>query len=357
MARSHFSKTLLVASAAGAGLAGWSVVRRFRRADLSGQVVLITGGSRGLGLLLAREFGREGCRIVICARDAEELKAAQEDLEMRGIEVLAIPCDVSNETEVGRLIDEATAWFGRVDTLVNNAGVIQVAPIQNMAVEDFEHALSVMFWGVLHPIMAVLPQMIERRAGRIVNITSIGGKVSVPHLLPYDCAKFAAVALSEGLRAELWNSGIRVTTIVPGLMRTGSHLNASFKGQREREFTWFGLSASLPLVSISAERAARQIVAAAKRGESERILSAPAHIIAWMHGLFPGATADLLGLINWLVLPKPSTRGVDASRGMELKREMNSSLFSLLTSFGESAAKRFQQYPGPAPDVERPRAA
>lgn len=100
--------------------------------------------------------------------------------------------------------------------------------------------------------------MRARRRGRIVNITSIGGKVGMPHLLPYTCAKFATVGLSEGLRAELGREGIRVTTIVPGLMRTGSHLKAMFRGQHEQEFTWFSLGASLPLVSMGAERAARQ---------------------------------------------------------------------------------------------------
>jgi short-subunit dehydrogenase len=105
--------------------------------------------------------------------------------------------------------------------LVNNAGVIQMGPVEDQSLEDFEEALGTMFYGVLMPIWSVLPQMISRGEGRIVNITSIGGKLSVPHLLPYNCAKFAAVGLSEGLRAELGRSKISVTTIVPGLMRTG----------------------------------------------------------------------------------------------------------------------------------------
>src|SRR5947207_4543781 len=196
------------------------------------------------------------------------------------------------------MVEEATMRFGRIDAVINNAGIIQVGPIETMTIEDFERAMAVNFWGVVYTTLAVLPSMLARRRGNIVNITSIGGKVSVPHLLPYSCAKFAAVGFSEGLRAELARDHIPVTTIVPGLMRTGGHLNALFKGDREAEFTWFSLGASLPGISMAAERAARQIVRAAKRGEAERILSLPANLLASFHGLLPGATAGLLRLVH-----------------------------------------------------------
>src|SRR6185503_4123757 len=122
---------------------------------------------------------------------------------------------------------------------------------------------------------AVLPEMRARREGRIVNITSIGGKISVPHLLPYSASKFALVGLSEGLRAELAKDGIVVTTICPGLMRTGSPRNATFKGQHRAEYAWFSIGDSLPVTAMSADRAARQILTACKRGEAEVVLSVP----------------------------------------------------------------------------------
>ena len=109
-----------------------------------------------------------------------------------------------------------------------------------------------------------------------MNVTSIGGKVAVPHLLPYDCAKFAAVALSEGLRAELARDGITVTTIAPGLMRTGSLLNAIFKGAEARGVHGVRGAGQSAFVSMDAERAAREIVEATRRGEAERILGLPA---------------------------------------------------------------------------------
>ena len=212
--RRQGQRTLL--ASAGLGWLAYKVLQWGRQENLYGQVALITGGSRGLGLALAREFARVGCRLVLAARDAQELARAQQDLVQRGTEVLAVPCDVTNQEQVRSIVDQAIQHFGRVDIVVNNAGIIQVGPMFTTTVEDFVSALDVMFWGALYPTLAVLPQMRARRSGHIVNITSIGGMVSVPHLLPYTCAKFAAVGLSEGLRAELGQEGIHVTTVVAG---------------------------------------------------------------------------------------------------------------------------------------------
>ena len=340
-------KLLAVAGGVGAAIAAGLVVRRLTMADLRGEVALITGGSRGLGFLLAREFARQGCRVTICARDGAELERARVDLERQGINVLAVQCDVTDQSQVESLVQKTKARFGRVDILVNNAGTIQVGPIESMTAQDFENAMRVMFWGMLYPTLAVLPDMLERRSGRIVNITSIGGKVSMPHLLPYGCAKFAAVGLSEGLRAELKGEGIRVTTIVPGLMRTGSFLNAFFKGRQEKEFRWFSLGAALPFISMDAKRAARQIVAATRRGEAERILSLPATMLALFHGRFPGLTADLLGWANRLLLPEAEGGRPEQVRGMDVRQRARGSVYRAFTRMGLSAAEKLNQYPGP----------
>ncbi|HSE83621.1 MAG TPA: SDR family NAD(P)-dependent oxidoreductase [Thermodesulfobacteriota bacterium] len=341
----EYSKKALFATAGfGLTILAGKLIQHLREVKLNGQAVLVTGGSKGLGLLLAREFAQEGCRIAICARDERELGQAQNDLSMYGKEILAIKCDVSDRLQVDHLIEETMNHFGGIDVLVNNAGIIQVGPVETMTLEDFEKALDVMFWGVLYPTLAVLPQMLRRKSGRIVNITSIGGKVSVPHLIPYCCAKFAAVALSEGLRSELCKKGVKVTTIVPGLMRTGSYFNALFKGKQEKEFTWFSLGSSLPFISMDAERAARQIVSAVKRGESERILSVPANLLAEFHGIFPGITSDILGLINRIMLPEADGIKDTATPGLEVYKRIQSSLLSALTTLGLSAARRFQHY-------------
>lgn len=334
--------------AAGVGLAGYGVYRllqRIREESLAGQVVLITGGSRGLGLLLAREFAREGCKLALCARDEYALARAQRDLLNRGArDVFTAICDVTDRHEVRNVINKVTRHYGRIDILVNNAGIIQVGPLDTLTERDFERALDVMFWGVLYPTMAVLPQMRERRCGRIVNITSIGGMVSVPHLLAYNCAKFAAVGLSQGLHAELGREGIRVSTIVPGTMRVGSHLNAHFRGQAKSEYEWFAIGASVPLLSVDGNRAARQIVKVAKRGQAFKVIGLPAQIVERLNGLFPGTMANVMSLVNRFLPQVAASRGIDDQVGHAAAQKVHSSLFQVLTRRGYFAAEQTNQF-------------
>jgi len=338
------NKTQKLLLGAGLALAGREAWSRLHEADLSGQIVLITGGSRGLGLALARQFAAHGCRLALCARDPAELERARQDLTGQGADLLTVPCDVRDRADVGRLVADVTQHFGRIDVLVNNAGIIQVGPVANMSVEDFEAALQSDFWGTLYPTLAVLPQMRGRRGGRIVNITSIGGKVSVPHLLPYSCAKFAAVGLSEGLRAELARENISVTTIAPGLMRTGSFGQALFKGRHDQEYAWFSVGDNLPGLSLSAERAARQIVRAIRRGEAERILGLPAALASRFHGLFPGATADLSALVNRLLPPPDEDGGGYTVRtGAQVQGRSPSAARDALNKASFAAAERLNE--------------
>ena len=237
---------LLAAIAAGGGYLAYNYFRRRPAIDLRGKVVLITGGSRGLGLATAREFGAHGAAIAFCARDKAELDRAREDLLARGLLSHTFVCDVTNRDQVKKMVSEVAELLGPIDILINNVGVIRVGPFADMNTEDFAQAMDVIL-GNAHTTMAVIPSMRARRQGNIVNITSLGGKVSIPHLLPYSCAKFATVALSEGLRAELAPMGIRVTTIVPGLLRTGSHLHADFKGRQSDEYAWFAAGAATDL--------------------------------------------------------------------------------------------------------------
>ena len=192
-----------IAALAGGAYVLKSIIGRFLEYDLNNKTVLIAGGSRGLGLVMAREFAREGSRLVLCARDEEELQEARADVEEFSAEVMTVSCDITNRQAVNEMIAVVNNRFGSVDVLVNNAGIIQVGPLEVMTMEDFENAMQSHFWGPLNTIMAVLPSMRQNKSGRIVNISSIGGKVSVPHLVPYSASKFALVGLSKGLRAEL----------------------------------------------------------------------------------------------------------------------------------------------------------
>ncbi|MDX6696302.1 MAG: hypothetical protein QOF02_3905 [Blastocatellia bacterium] len=335
---SERSKDALMWAAAGAGalVAARAAMRKWSEYDLRGKSVLITGGSRGLGLVLAREFAREGARVAICARDVEELNRARVDLAERGAQALAVPCDVRERAQVNELVNVVRDHFGQIDVLVNNAGVIQVGPLEVMTVEDYEEAMLTHFWGPLYATLAVLPEMRGRRDGRIVNISSIGGKISVPHLLPYSASKFALVGLSEGLRAELKKDGVSVTTVCPGLMRTGSPRNALFKGRHRAEYAWFSISDALPVSAMKAERAARQIIAACKRGDAEVVLSIQAELAVRFHALFPGLTSDLLGLINYLL---PSAGGI-GRRSAKGKDSQSGWSPSLLTVLNETAAEQ-----------------
>ena len=325
-----------------AALAGFAVVReliqRRKFIELQGKVVLITGGSRGFGLAMAEEFAQEGAKLVICSREGDELTRAQAKLRELGADVLTAECDVAKPEEVQQLITQATAHFGHVDILVNNAGLISAGPLNTLTRSDFEESMNIIFWGTYNTTMAVLPQMQARRNGRIVNIASVGGKVSVPHLLSYASAKFAVVGLSEGLHAELAQEGIDVITVAPGLMRTGSQVNAIAKGDKNKEeYTLFALIDTLPGSSISVQRAAKQVVRATKRGDTELIISVPAQILARLHGAFPGLITDILTLSTRFL---PKGEGTVRHTGSESETPISQ---SFLTTLGQKASQEYNE--------------
>jgi NAD(P)-dependent dehydrogenase (short-subunit alcohol dehydrogenase family) len=297
---------------------------------------VVTGGSRGLGLLLARELALEGAKVAICARDEAELALARADLESSGAELFALTCDVTDERQVSAMLALVRERLGPVDVLINNAGVIQTGPMEEMTPDDYDHALRVHFWGPLFTTLGVLPEMRERRAGRIVNIASVGGKIAIPHLLPYSASKFALVGFSEGLRGALAHHGIYVTTVCPGLMRTGSPRNALFKGQHRKEYAWFSIGGSLPLVTVAAERAARRIIDACRYGDAELILPFTTALAVKLNGVFPSIAADLVSLTERL-LPGPGGVGTELRRGAESESRWSP---SWLTTLSDRAAVR-----------------
>ena len=328
-------------------LAGAILTTRRAQDDLHGEVAVVTGASRGLGLLLARELAGQGCPLVICARDAAELERAADELRAAGAEVTTVACDVTDEATPQLLIDTAMQRYGRLDILVSNAGVIQVGPVQAAQIGHYEMAMNTMALAPARLALTALPVMRRQGHGRIVTIGSIGGKISAPHLLPYSTAKFAAVGFSEGLRAELGRGPVTVTTVVPGLMRTGSHLQARFTGQPSKEFTWFSLGASLPLVSMDAERAARQIIAAVRQRRAEIILTPAGQLVSRAAGIVPGLTSEILHLVQQLALPAPSGEPgaavADEAQGHDLRPAMGKKAFDRLTILGRAAASRFNE--------------
>jgi NAD(P)-dependent dehydrogenase (short-subunit alcohol dehydrogenase family) len=296
-------------------------------------VAVVTGASRGLGFLLARELARQGHDLVVCARSATGIAEAGEALRREGARVSTVVADVAVRAEAEAVVAQAIADFNRLDVLVTNAGTIQVGPAPAMGVDDFATAMDTMFWGVTFPVLAAVPVMRRARHGRIITVTSLGGKVPAPHLLPYTAAKHAAVGFSEGLGVELAKHGITVTTAVPGLMRTGSPDNALFKGNRTAEHTWFTIADSLPVLSMDAERAARAIVRAGLAGRSEIILTLAAQLAVRAHGLAPELTSRLLTMADRLL---PADESSDTAPGRAVASD--AAWFRWLTTFTRRAA-------------------
>jgi NAD(P)-dependent dehydrogenase (short-subunit alcohol dehydrogenase family) len=320
-----------VAAGVGAALVAARLARARHAVSFEDRVVVITGGSRGLGLVLARQFAAEGARVVLLARDLGELERAREDLEARGAQVLTIRCDVRRRADVRAAVDLIVDRWRGIDVLVNTAGVIQVGPLEHMAHEDFENAMATHFWGPLHLMLETVPIMRHRGFGRIVNIASIGGRIAVPHLGPYSASKFALVGLSDAVRAELNRYGVRVTTVAPGLMRTGSPVNAQFKGNHEAEYAWFKVASSIPGVTISAERAAAKIVEACRYGDPELTITPQAKLAAAANVLVPAAVARAMALVS-RALPGPG--GADGNvlrKGRETKPRAVPSVVTTLT--------------------------
>lgn len=303
--------------------------------DLQGRVVLITGGSRGLGLILARIAVAEGAKVAICARDADELERARQELAEAGTEVITLVRDLTDAAEVHSLVEEVQRQLGAIDVLINNAGIITAGPLDNMDLREYQDSMDTHFWAPLHAMQAVLPAMRRRGEGRIVNIASVGGKVAVPHLAPYCASKFALVGLSESFRAELLQHGIKVTTVCPNLLRTGSARHALVKGQHQKEYTIFTLADSMPLFTEDADAAGRQIWNACRRGDAEIIIGVPAKLLTAFHGLFPGTTADILGWLNRALPEAAGDIGDVRRRGAESETPLTRSWLTTLTRKAE----------------------
>lgn len=346
MTRNQQTATLAGALALG-GLLALRGLRARRRISFAGLSVVVTGGSRGLGLLLARQLAAEGARLTICARDRDELERARIDIEARdpAAEVAIEVCDVGQAGQADQLIRSVIARTGAVDVLINNAGIITVGPIDHMTADDFAESLDVHFWGPLHAMLAALPAMRERRFGRIVNISSIGGKLAIPHLSTYSAGKFALTGLSDAVRAELAQSGVQVTTVCPGLMRTGSPYNAWFRGRHREEFTWFAVSDSLPLTTVDGGRAAWQILDACRHGDAELVIGWPARLAVVASALAPELVATVMRGANRL-LPQPLDGGSSATHSGW--QSLSDWAPSKLTRMTDRAAAHNNELPAPA---------
>ena len=300
----------------------WITARAIRTAryTLRDKVVAITGGSRGLGLVLARQICGQGGNVALIARDRDELARSKADLAPRGGAVLTIQCDLLDAAQIDAAVRQIIDRFGKIDILINCAGIIEVGPLDHMTREDFERAMRLHFWAPYELVSRIVPEMRTWGGGRIVNISSIGGKVAVPHLAPYSVSKFALTGFSDAIRAELASDNIHVTTVAPGMMRTGSHVNAKFKGKHDIEFAWFSASAGAPLISMNADRTARKILAACRRGQPSLTLTFTARGAILGNALFPNLTGYMMKLANRFLPGIGDEGGNQSQAGSQLHR-------------------------------------
>jgi short-subunit dehydrogenase len=284
------------------------------------RIALITGGSRGLGLEIAKQICARGGKVALFARDAKELGRAKNDLEHFGTEVLTVQCDLLETAQIQSAVQQTLERFRKVDILINNAGIIEVGPLGHMQFKDFDRAMRLHFWAPFVLQFLIVPRMRAQGGGHIVNISSIGGRVAVPHMAPYSASKFALTGFSDAIRSDLACDNIFVTTVTPGMMRTGSHVHAMFKGDQAAEYRWFDWSRKLPFASISAERAARKIVNACARGKPVLIMPFTARWIIAASALFPNLMARVMKMFSRSLPPQVSQSGNEVRSGAEILR-------------------------------------
>jgi NAD(P)-dependent dehydrogenase (short-subunit alcohol dehydrogenase family) len=269
---------------------------------------------------LARHISDEGGSVALLARDPEELARAKADLTSRGGNVFTVECDLLDRDQIHIAVRKVIDHFGAIDILINNAGIIEVGPLDQMTRDDYERAMRLHFWAPYELISQIVPGMRVRGGGRIVNISSIGGKVAVPHFAPYSTSKFALTGFSDAVRTELARDNIQVTTVAPGLMRTGSHVNAKFKGNHDAEFAWFSASAGAPVISMDANRAARKILAALRRGQPSLTLTFAARGAIAGNALFPNLTGYAMKFVNRFLPETADQNGENSRAGSQLPR-------------------------------------
>jgi NAD(P)-dependent dehydrogenase (short-subunit alcohol dehydrogenase family) len=312
--------------------------------SLTGQTAVIVGASRGLGLVLARQLASAGCKLALCARDPHELERARRELVATGAAVFARPCDATRPDQMEDFVHATLRRFGSLDLLITCAASIEVGPLECMTTHDVQEAFEQVFWSAYYPTMAVLPHMRARKAGRIVHVSSFAGRLGMPHLMPYSTAKSALTGFSASLRAEVAKHGISVTTVTPGLMRTGSHVHATMRGQRDKEYLWFTAGSNLPFSSLGTDLAARRILRAATKRKAESTLTIGIRLLVIANAMAPNLMARLLAFQDRL-LPSASEGAPGARSGREVAELSHSRLVRALDDYGRSNADLHHEYP------------
>jgi short-subunit dehydrogenase len=251
----------------------------------SGQVVVVTGASMGLGRALALEFARAGASVVLAARSQEKLEAVAKEVEALGAQVLVVATDVAKRDDLARMVDATVAKFGRLDVLVNNAGYGMSAFLEETPPAELERIFAVNVFAPVNAVQLALPHLERSGRGIVVNVGSVIGRRAVPVLGAYCMTKFALAACSESLRAELSRRNVHVVHVEPGLTATEFGNNRVVVGDHPRHFQ--------SRFVMSAETAAKRTVAAVERRRDRVVLTFTGKLLILGNTLLPG-------LVNWL---------------------------------------------------------
>jgi NAD(P)-dependent dehydrogenase (short-subunit alcohol dehydrogenase family) len=298
------------------GAKAWLRSRRW--IELRDRVVVITGAASGFGLIQARQAAAQGAIVVLAARDAEVLDEAAESVRREGArEVLAIPTDVSKQEEAERLIDQTVERFGRIEVLINTAGLMLVGAEPTLTLDDFRTLMDVNFWGAVYTSRAALRHMRPARFGRIANVSSVGGRFAAPHMMPYTTSKFALTGYTKSLRPEALRDNIYVTGIYPSTIRTGGHRHAWIKGNQTAEYSWFSLGDVIPGVATSVETAARMTLKGIQSGDPEVIIGLAGRIKIAIDGLMPDWSSEMIDLLE-NAFPAPTNLESPAVQGKDI---------------------------------------
>lgn len=257
--------------------------------DLKGKVVLITGASSGFGMDAARLFAEEGCSVVLAARRIDRLQELAASIQSRGGEAFAVPVDVANREEIEIMVETVLDLYGQIDILFNNAGFGRLAWHENMSSErDIETQIAVNLLGVIQVSHAVLPSMLKRRSGHIINMSSVAGWIAPPTYTIYSASKFGVRGFTDALRREVQPFGVDVSGIYPGPAKTefGQHTgdHPLKKSVLRRYFR-----------SMTSEEVAERIVLLAKRPRRAVILPWYYHIAIWADWYIPW-------LVDWITM-------------------------------------------------------
>lgn len=259
--------------------------------NLRDRTVVITGASSGIGRATAEALAREGARVVLAARRRSELEQTARACEDAGARTLIVECDVSDREQCLRLIREAEAW-GEVDVLVNNAGFAIFDTIHAASPEHLRSMMDTNYFGAVWCTQAVLPGMIARRRGAIVNVASITGIMGFAGMGGYAASKFAMIGLTESLRNEVLASNITVSAVCPGTTRT-DFFQVAEKGKMP--------AASRLLLAIPPERVARSVLRAIRTGRARIIVPAGAALFMRLKEMMPGLAHMLMRNVSKMI--------------------------------------------------------